>query len=265
MAMLGYFDVFPEKRTTELRTATFEDGTADDMLPDGMFLFTEYFCTDPKCDCQRVVVKVFHARSENARPDEVATISYGWNPSSDDIAKKLIPGMPNPFLDPFHRQVSYAAELLQFWSTMIERDSSLCVANTTSLRRNPGRNRAGRRKVGSTALDRPRHAARVRFVRSPSGNEWRESGVWRTLASGNDTTSLEFGHLHRFPPFGSDVIQIPQPLRNSNVRCRMEACPTCLLVNSPNAPLVLAVRAKTGSSTCLPESREAYVRVVGPR
>ena len=37
MAMLGYFDVFPEKRTTELRTAVFTDGSADDSLPDGTF------------------------------------------------------------------------------------------------------------------------------------------------------------------------------------------------------------------------------------
>jgi len=60
--MLGYFDVFPDKSRTELRTATFQDGTADDPLPNGTFIFTEYFCTDLKCDCQRVLVKVFHAR-----------------------------------------------------------------------------------------------------------------------------------------------------------------------------------------------------------
>jgi hypothetical protein len=122
MAMQGYFDVFPERRRTELRTAIFENGNADDPLPDGTFIFTEYFCTDPKCDCQRVLVKIFHARSENAHPNEVATISYGWNPSSDDIWGIVNSDMPNPFLDPFHRQVSYASELLDFWSTMIERD-----------------------------------------------------------------------------------------------------------------------------------------------
>ena len=65
-AMHGYFDVFPEKRATELRTAIFVDGNADDPLPDGTFLFTEYFCTDARCNCQRVLVKVFHARSEDA-------------------------------------------------------------------------------------------------------------------------------------------------------------------------------------------------------
>jgi len=124
MALYGYFDVFPEKRRTELRTASFENGNADDPLCDGTFLFTEYFCTDLKCDCQRVLVKVLHVRSEDARPDEVATISYSWNPNSDGIWKAVNSDMPNPFLDPFHRQVTYASELLDFWNTMIERDKA---------------------------------------------------------------------------------------------------------------------------------------------
>ena len=124
MAMQAYFDVYPEKTRTELRTAIFENGNAEGPLPGGTFIFTEYFCTDPKCDCQRVLVKVFHARSEDTQPDEVATISYSWNPSSDGIWETVNSDMPNPFLDPIHRQVSYASELLDFWSTMIEHDKA---------------------------------------------------------------------------------------------------------------------------------------------
>ena len=124
MAMLGYFDVFPDKTETELRIATFADGNPDDLLPDGTFIFTEYFCTDPNCDCQRVLVKVFYARSPDARPDEVATISYGWNPRSDGFWKLVDSELPNPFLDPFHRQAPFASELLEFWHAMIERDSA---------------------------------------------------------------------------------------------------------------------------------------------
>ena len=33
-------------------------------------------------------------------------------------------GFPNPFLDPFHKQASYADELLEFWSDMVENDSA---------------------------------------------------------------------------------------------------------------------------------------------
>ena len=124
MAMQGYFDVFPEKRTTELRTATFANGNTDDPLPDGTFLFTEYFCTDLRCNCQRVLVKIFRARSEDAPPDEVATISYSWNLSTDRAWDRLNSDMPNPFLDPLHRQARCASKLLDFWSTMIKRDKA---------------------------------------------------------------------------------------------------------------------------------------------
>ena len=57
--MLGYFDHFKEKIATELRTTTFLGGeNAVDSIPEGKFLFTEYFCTDPACKCERVLVKV---------------------------------------------------------------------------------------------------------------------------------------------------------------------------------------------------------------
>jgi hypothetical protein len=143
MAMLGYFDVFPEKRTTELRTATFTDSNADDLLPDGMFVFTEYFCTDLTCDCQRVLVKVFRARSEDAPPEEVATISYSWNPSADETWEHLNADLPNPFLDPLHQQAPFASELLDFWRTMIKRDR----AYATRLQRHYGEIRA---EIGTT-------------------------------------------------------------------------------------------------------------------
>ena len=56
MAMLGYFDIFPERMRTELRTAAFENGNADDPLPGGTFIFTEYFCADitlaKVCHCE---------------------------------------------------------------------------------------------------------------------------------------------------------------------------------------------------------------------
>lgn len=127
MAILCYFDVFPEKTKTELRTATIVDGSPNDTLPIGTYIFTEYYCTDPDCNCQRVLVKVFHARSESARPEEVATISYSWNPKSDEIWEIVHGDMPNPFLDPFHRQAEYAPVLLNLWNSMIEYDKAYAL------------------------------------------------------------------------------------------------------------------------------------------
>ena len=123
MSMLGYFDVFPEKMQTEIRTAIIPNDAAETPFPSGTYLFTEFFCTDPKCDCQRVLVKVLRAESRHdTRPEEVATISYSWDPDGEQSMELLDPEMPNPFLDPFHRQAPYAQELLDFWSGMIAYD-----------------------------------------------------------------------------------------------------------------------------------------------
>ena len=119
--MLGYFDVFPEKCDTELRTTYFPDG--DDLaLPAGTYVFTEYYCSDLSCDCQRLLVKVFHVSKPESVPEEVATISYTWNEVPDESWKDIIGEVTNPFLDPFHRQAGFANELMDFWYDMVCHD-----------------------------------------------------------------------------------------------------------------------------------------------
>ncbi len=119
--MLGYFDVFPERCETELRTAYFPDGD-DQTFPAGMYVFTEYYCSDLSCDCQRLLVKVLHNPSPESVPEEVATISYTWNESPDESWEFVISDVSNPFLDPFHRQAGYANELMDFWYHMVRHD-----------------------------------------------------------------------------------------------------------------------------------------------
>ncbi len=122
MASLGYYDVFPEKWATDVRTSVFESGDEDDPLVGGMFLFNEYYCTDLNCDCQQVLVKVLRVWSEETPPENIAVFSYSWNLDND--LTRMIGGLdlPNPLLDPFHSQASYAAELMEFWNDMFERD-----------------------------------------------------------------------------------------------------------------------------------------------
>ena len=68
MAVIGYFEAFPQKTETELRTVTFvEDGPG---IPAGIYLFTEYFCTDLNCNCERVIIKVLNPKSESDRNPE---------------------------------------------------------------------------------------------------------------------------------------------------------------------------------------------------
>jgi hypothetical protein len=119
--MLAYFDLFPEKCATELRTAQFpaEEGLP---FPPGTYIFTEFFCPDLTCDCRRVLIKVLHAPEREDRPQEIATISYCWHDSPDASWQKIIGDSSNPILDPFHRQAGYAEKLMEFWHDMLGRD-----------------------------------------------------------------------------------------------------------------------------------------------
>ena len=78
MSVYGYYDVFPDRLRTDLRIAIIDDTEPADPLSGGTFWFTEYYCTNPSCNCQRVIVKVLRLDSDDAPPEEVATISYSW-------------------------------------------------------------------------------------------------------------------------------------------------------------------------------------------
>lgn len=122
MSVTGFFETFPEKMKTDLRTIMFEEVT--DGIPVGIFLFMEYYCTDLNCNCQHVSIKVLHAKSstdKNLR--EVATIGYTWGDALDDVWRQINADCPDSYLDPFHQQASYAGTLLEFWRYMIEHDS----------------------------------------------------------------------------------------------------------------------------------------------
>ncbi|MBF8276159.1 MAG: hypothetical protein HW390_1232 [Candidatus Brocadiaceae bacterium] len=45
-------------------------------LPDGEYTFVDCYCTDPECDCRRVIILVLH----NGK--HVSTINYGWESSA---------------------------------------------------------------------------------------------------------------------------------------------------------------------------------------
>lgn len=123
--MLNYFDYFPEKTQTELRTIHFIDDRRNDSIPLGSYVFTEFYCTDLECDCQRLLVKVLRFKSARDQPEDVATISYTWNEALDDAWSFLLEeDISNPFLDPFHRQADYAMDLLELWHVMVQRDEA---------------------------------------------------------------------------------------------------------------------------------------------
>ncbi len=119
--MIGYFDLFPEKCKSELRTIQFMDDD-NEGIPAGTYVFAEYFCDNLSCDCQRVLIKVLRVQSPSDRPDEVATISFAWNEEPDQTWKTVLKDVENPFLDPFHRQCGYANEMMDLWYEMYQWD-----------------------------------------------------------------------------------------------------------------------------------------------
>ena len=70
-----FHDLFPEVAERESRTVRLEIGRPGgvDFLA-GDYLFFESYCTDPDCDCERVLLSVI----EKTR-GIVATISYGFD------------------------------------------------------------------------------------------------------------------------------------------------------------------------------------------
>jgi uncharacterized coiled-coil protein SlyX len=167
MSVIGYFEAFPQKSQTELRTVTFTENR--DGIPAGIYVFTEYFCTDLNCNCQRVIIKVLNPKSESDRnPREVATISYTWSPGEDEAWRETNSEFANPFLDPFHRQSAFADELLEFWNAMVVRDRSYAQRLEThyrELREKMGKSERHASAFDPSAFDAPLNREERRRLR----------------------------------------------------------------------------------------------------
>ena len=161
--MISYFDLFPQKAQSELRTVRFPPDLED--FPPGLFIFTEFYCPDLDCDCQRVLIKVL--RDSGPDVEEVATINYCWQPDTDPLWARLNAEQGNPFLDPLHPQAPYAGRLLDFWSQMVVGDR----AYAARLQRHYGelREQAGvhsKTRASSPADEPPTTAAEKRATRA---------------------------------------------------------------------------------------------------
>lgn len=160
MPMSDFYQVFPKLAETELRTATFEPGSATG-LPGGRYGFVEAYCDGMGCDCRRVMIGVY---SEQDR-GYVAHINLGFD-SDDEMA--------GPFLDPLDPQGPHAKELLAFFTDMINRDPAYLARLQRHYvqfkERLEGRRYAGRR------FETPGRVTRV-AVTAPMGNTWRAARV----------------------------------------------------------------------------------------
>ncbi len=106
--MVPFFQICPTLAERETRTLIIPPGPGL-VLPAGEYGIMESYCTEPDCDCQRVLLSVLR-RS----PSQIeATISMGFDPSRK---------MYEPFLDPINPQGEHAEEFLGFVEGMIAGD-----------------------------------------------------------------------------------------------------------------------------------------------
>ena len=94
-----FLERFPEVAAQETRVITAQ-GHA--LLPDGEYGLVELFCTEPGCDCRRVMLSIYQLEPQKL----LATISYGWE-SADFYARwfgtddpNIIREMQGPNLNP---------------------------------------------------------------------------------------------------------------------------------------------------------------------
>jgi hypothetical protein len=103
------FDDLAKEETRVLHVAHGQD------LPEGAYLFMEAFCTEPGCDCRRVLIQVLHAETKR----QVATINYAFEPSKPPFNDE-----PQVFLDPMNPQSEHSDRLQDAFETLMLTDTA---------------------------------------------------------------------------------------------------------------------------------------------
>lgn len=81
----------------------------------GLYLFREYYCNDPNCDCRRVLLHVTSAETRRV----VATINYSFEPE-----KPPFDDDPQSYLDPINPQSAWSDEFLNIFDEKIAADGT---------------------------------------------------------------------------------------------------------------------------------------------
>ncbi len=122
--LVSLFSVLPEVAQGETRSIWIRgdpNAVAAAAAPTDNYGFLEYYCDDPTCDCQRVLIIVQAASTGRT----VATISHSFDPPpAGGIVSE------QTFLDPLNPQSPFAAEMLRLF-----RDVALDDRYTNRLRR----------------------------------------------------------------------------------------------------------------------------------
>lgn len=123
-SMSPFWDRFPGVAASETRTIILPYPQGG--LPAGSYGFLELYCTDPKCDCRRVLLQV---RSEDQPKTVLATINYGWESvafyaqwlHADQEGARETKG---PYLDPLNPQSKFSPSFLRLFQTVVLQDKA---------------------------------------------------------------------------------------------------------------------------------------------
>jgi hypothetical protein len=110
MYLTLFVRLFPGQAMAETRTITTR---GHDVLPDDEYALVESYCTDPTCDCRRVMLYVVGRRQ--MRRGYLASISFGFDRDAE---------MAGPYLDPLNPQSEYALVFLDMVTRMLDADTA---------------------------------------------------------------------------------------------------------------------------------------------
>ncbi|HEY6724143.1 MAG TPA: hypothetical protein VI197_08920 [Polyangiaceae bacterium] len=103
--MMPFDTVFPEVAKKESRAIHVLDREG---LPKGDYLFREFYCNEPDCDCRRVVLQVYWAQGKRV----AASINYAFEPSKPPFDDE-----PQTFLDPLNPQSNSSEVLFEIFGS----------------------------------------------------------------------------------------------------------------------------------------------------
>ena len=112
MTMAPFDELFPDLARDESRAITV---TQHDALAPGSYLLREAFCTEPRCDCRRVLLQIWQVE----RKRQVATLNYAFEPPKPPFEDE-----GQLFVDPMNPQSELSEALHGFVGNMLATDSA---------------------------------------------------------------------------------------------------------------------------------------------
>lgn len=108
--MAPFDELFPDLARQETRSIAVMQH--DGLLP-GSYLLREAYCVEPRCDCRRVLLQIWHVE----RKRQVATLNYAFEPPEPPFEDE-----GQLFIDPINPQSNLSDALLAFVEGMLAND-----------------------------------------------------------------------------------------------------------------------------------------------